>query len=63
MYYIDRDKSIVNSEYEITNPKDINNDLDLIIVTPVMSFDEIESVLRTKVTCGIVSIEDILFSL
>ena len=60
-YFID--KSVINSRLKVF---DINDELpyvDVIIVTPIFAFDDIERELSQKVNYPIVSIEDIIYEI
>lgn len=59
-YGIDKNLNNIISDLKIVSPDDKLEKVDAIIVTPVFNFNEIERHLSPKVTCPIISIEDIL---
>lgn len=61
-YAVDRNVA-VNSNIEIYTPEDALPEADVMIVTAVYYYNEIHDNLKDKVTCPIVSLEDILFSI
>ena len=46
----------------IVQPDEIQDDADIIVVTAITFFDEIEENLSKKVTCPIISLDDILYN-
>lgn len=60
-YGIDRNSDIMNSDIDIVTPDDELEPVDAIVVTPVFSYDEIERKLTKKVSCPVISLEDILY--
>lgn len=62
-YAVDRNGAAVNSDIEIYTPEDALPEVDVMIVTAVYYFNEIRNDLKDKVTCPIVSLEDILFDI
>lgn len=55
------DKRNIMAEIPVYKPEDDLPKVDMVIVTPVYGFEEIEEMLRTKLTCPIYSIEDIIY--
>lgn len=57
------DKRVLSSHADITIvlPEELPGHVDAIVVTAIDFFDEIEEMLKEKVECPIVSIEDIVF--
>lgn len=58
------DKNAADIEYEsiqVVTPDDQLDEVDVIVVTSVTFFDSIEEILKKKVSCPIVSVEDILY--
>lgn len=62
-YAVDLNSSRIYSDIEVYSPKDNLPKADVMIVTAVYFFDEIYNKMKEKVTCPIVSIEDLLYSL
>ena len=46
---------------DVLTPDDDLPEVDLIVVTPVHYFDEIEEMLADKVDCPVISIEDVVY--
>lgn len=59
-YGIDGKGDSVYTDIHMVKPEDPLDEVDIIVVTAITSFDEIEKQLRVKVRCPIVSLEDIL---
>ena len=53
----------VSAEIEIFKPEDDLPEVDAIIVTAIAYFDEIEKILSKKMTCPIISLEDIVYEM
>lgn len=62
-YAIDRDADRIYAEVDILTPDEELEPVDVIVVTAIYYFDEIEETLSEKVNYPIVSLEDILYSL
>lgn len=60
-YGIDRKASEKYSEIEVISPEDNLPDVDAVIVTAITFFDEIEENLKRKLSCPILSLEDVLY--
>ncbi len=61
-YGIDRRESITYSDLKIISPDMIMEDVDMIVVTAIDYFEEIEEKLKEKMKCPIISLEDIIFN-
>lgn len=62
-YGIDRDICCTIARIDqIYFPEDELPEVDAVIVTPYSSFEEIQSMLKKKVTCPIVSLEEVIWS-
>lgn len=59
-YGIDKNASSIYSEIDVSSMEDSLEEVDVVVVTAITFFDEIEKELKTKVNCPIVSLEDIL---
>ncbi len=59
-YFIDR-KADKNPGGVVVSPDSKLEEVDVIIVTPVMSYGEIKQQLVKRVSCPVISIEDILY--
>lgn len=60
-YGIDKRVFSSHTDIKIVSPDDLPDCVDVIVVTAIDFFDEIEEMLREKVECPILSIEDIVF--
>ena len=60
LYGIDQNPEFYCQEFEVYTINDNLPDVDMIIVTPIMSFKQIKEMLTEKVSAEIVSIEDII---
>ncbi len=60
-YAIDKNADQRYAEVDVVSPEQILSDVDAVIVTAITFFDEIEEELSRKVTCPILSLEDILY--
>lgn len=57
------DKNAVGASIEVVSPEDELDEVDAVIVTAVTFFEEIEELLMGKMTCPILSLEDILYEM
>lgn len=62
-YAIDRNAETMYAECDMLEPDNELPFVDMIIVTPLTGFDAIKEMLKKKVDCKIISIEDIVYSL
>lgn len=63
VYGIDREAcSSVSMIRDVYYPQDELPEIDAIVVTPFFAFDSIQNLLKEKVTCPIISIEDVVWS-
>lgn len=62
-YGIDKNASNIYSEIEVKSLEDDLDEVDVIVVTAISFFDEIEFELEKRVDCPIVSIEDALYEI
>lgn len=66
-FAIDKNTGSTNAEIEIYDIEEISDelmkDIDVIVVSAIFAFDEIEELLREKVSCLVISLEDVVFSL
>lgn len=60
LYGIDAKAENIVERVQVIRTEDITVEPDVVIVTPVFSYAEIEAQLKEKVSCDIVSIEDLL---
>lgn len=60
-YVIDLKEKCDMGSLTVYKPTDILPEVDCIIVTPIANFDEIEDVLRLKLNCPIISLEDVIY--
>lgn len=60
-YGIDRNADIIYADIDVITVDELSDDVDAIVVTAVTYFDEIEEMLSEKVSCPIISLEDIIY--
>lgn len=60
-YAIDKNANSIYSDINIITMDDNLEDVDAIVVTAITFFDEIEEQLQSKISCPIISLEDILY--
>lgn len=60
-YGIDKNVDMVYEDMRIVSVDDVFEDVDVIVVTAITFFDEIEEKLSNKIECPIVSLEDVLY--
>ncbi len=60
-YAIDKNSDNIYTNINIVSAEDSLEEVDVIVVTAITFFDEIRQQLASKVTCPIVSLEDILY--
>lgn len=61
MYAIDKNADAIYADVDVVKPDSELAEVDVIVVTPITFFDEIEEMLSEKINCPIVSLEDILY--
>ena len=62
-YAIDKNAGDIHTTVKMLKPNDELDEVDLVIVTAIHWFDEIEIEMRDKFKCPILSIDDVLFDL
>lgn len=62
-YAIDRNAEDIYAEVDIYRPEDELEKVDVVIVTAIHWFDEIEVNMKEKIDCPILSLDDILFEM
>lgn len=60
-YGIDKKADAIYADFDVVLPDEELEEVDAIAVTSITFFDEIEEILNKKVTCPIISLEDILY--
>ena len=60
-YGIDKKADGIYSNVEVISPEDVLEEVDVVVVTAITFFDEIEELLSEKLECPIISLEDILY--
>lgn len=63
VYGIDKNFDKNDGELRILNPNDNLEDVDVIIVTPITFFNEIEEILSVKINCPVISLGDVLYEM
>lgn len=61
VYGIDRNSDMIYGKFPVISPESVFPDADVIVITPTIEYEEIESDLQKKVKCSIVSLEDVIF--
>lgn len=62
-YAIDKETANTYSELEVLDPEDNLPEVDVIIVSAIFAFNEIEENLTGKFSCPIISLEDVVYEL
>lgn len=62
-YVIDKNKDSVYADVDVVTPDDTLEAVDVIVVTAIHYFDEIEEALSAKVDCPIASLEDVIYEI
>jgi hypothetical protein len=62
-YIIDKNADMIYADVNVVTPEDVLEPVDIIVVTAIYYFDEIEENLSGKVHCPIISLEDILYEI
>lgn len=60
-YIIDKNADSIYADVDVVTPDDVLEPVDVIVVTAIYYFDEIEEMLSEKVDYPVVSLEDILY--
>lgn len=60
-YGIDKNADGIYSDIELVTMEDKLETVDAVVVTPIFFFDQIEDELSKKISCPIISLEDILY--
>lgn len=58
---IDRESECVYAEIDIYSPDQTLPEMDVIVVTSTFAFDEIQNALSPKVSCPVISLEDVVY--
>lgn len=62
-YTIDKNAENIFADMEVKHPEDDLPEVDVVVVTAVYNFDEIENELSRLVNCPVISLEDVLFEI
>ena len=62
-YVIDKNADAIYVDVDVVTPEDFLEEVDVIVVTAIHYFDEIEEALAEKIDCPVISLEDIVFEL
>ena len=60
-YGIDKHANSIYADFDIVTPDEHFDDVDAVVVTPITFFNEIEEMLSKRLSCPIISLEDILY--
>lgn len=58
---IDKNAKSISGNIRVLTPDEFDENVDVIVVTPIAFFESIADMLEEKVTCPVVSIEDVIF--
>lgn len=62
-YGIDQDSEVYWNTFMIVKPQEVTEDVDAVIVTALSFFDEVKKTLQGKISCPIISLEEIVDTL
>lgn len=62
-YMIDKNADTIYADVDVVEPEDTLEEVDVIVVTAIHYFDEIEEALAEKVDYPVISLEDIIYEL
>ncbi len=62
-YVADKSSSINMPDVNIIDVKDMTDDVDVIVVTPIFAMDDIRIMLEKRLNCPIISLEDIVYEI
>ena len=62
-YVADKSSSINMPDVNISDVKDMSDDVDVIVVTPIFAMDDIRIMLEKRLNCPIISLEDIVYEI
>ena len=62
-YVIDKNADTIYADVDVIEPEDTLEDVDVIVVTAIHYFDEIEEALWAKVDYPVISLEDVVYEL
>ena len=57
------DKNAVYTSVDVVSPEDELKEVDAVVVTAVAFFEEVEALLADKMSCPVISLEDILYEI
>lgn len=60
-YGIDKNADRIYANVDVVAPDSVLEEVDVVVVTSITFFDEVEQLLAEKIECPIVSLEDILY--
>lgn len=62
-FAIDKRINDVHSEIRVVEPDSIDTDIDVIVITPVFDYENIEEMLMEKVDIPIISLEEVVYDM
>lgn len=62
-YTIDRNDNISYTDIKIVSPEEALNEVDVVVVTALDDYYEIEKKLKEKISCPVLSLEDLLYEM
>lgn len=62
-YVIDKNANYVHTDLKVYRPEDVLPEVDAVIVTPITYFKSIKAQLQDKLSCPIISAEDIAYEI
>lgn len=60
VYLIDRNKAMIYEDYPMYTVQDVLPESDLVVITPVIEYEEVAEILKEKLDCPLLSLEDII---
>ncbi|MGN0471766.1 MAG: hypothetical protein ACI4F8_02880 [Lachnospiraceae bacterium] len=62
-YAIDRNASGTYSDLDIIDPEDSFEEVDAVVVSAIFAFDEIAEIISGKISCPVISLDDVVFEM
>ncbi len=63
-YAVDKSSNLIDVPFEVLDPEElIDDEIDVLVITAAFAFEELQEELSDKISCPIISIEDIVYDL
>lgn len=62
-YVVDKEAMSVYSKVDVRELEEMTDDVDAVVVTAVFAMDDIKPAIEEKVTCPVISLEDVVYEL